>query len=472
MIHLKFAPPPVNLYNTRVSECKSVKRAFTLAEVTITVAILGLVAAIIVPNLIRREIYNTKRIKIKKALAAYDRAVNNMVIENNLRSENELNTWAAGPNNTCQNAKNYFKIVETDRNDPCNFKTSDGLWWKLEGTSNKTNSRIPGVNKVRVSFKNERIDGCQKSVDNCIKGYADSPGNNEAFYFVSNFDDNGSLRVSDISYGFSEGKTIQFLTTSKVYAFINKKKMEDYFKICKNNKDRNCIKHSAGQWYFVDENGGKPYVTNCKEIDDKTPVTCDFSKTGGNWKGLESITGNFGAGCGGTCNTDNFTLSGSYGCDSIGDLCGETSMVFKYKDITNAPDVILDENNVPIFKYAKDIPFLNNNGFTLQTAQHIYYDCDPPKYNISSCSIPGINTKYKSGTLQYTFKNSSGDAIMVRYNEYTKTYDMWSTSPYSGTYNGWVSTGGCSCGTNWTGCTCSCSGGETYNKACHWNDNN
>ena len=54
---------------------------FTLAETLITLTILGVVAAITVPSLINKYIESSNRTKVKKAMAAYEKALNQIIIE-------------------------------------------------------------------------------------------------------------------------------------------------------------------------------------------------------------------------------------------------------------------------------------------------------------------------------------------------------------------------------------------------------
>ena len=58
------------------------KNAFTLVETLITLTILGVVAAITIPYLIQKYIETTNRVKVKKAMAAYEKVINDIVVEN------------------------------------------------------------------------------------------------------------------------------------------------------------------------------------------------------------------------------------------------------------------------------------------------------------------------------------------------------------------------------------------------------
>ena len=86
------------------------KNAFTLAETLVTVVILGIVAAIVVPNLINRQVENANRTRVKKAMAAYEKAINFIILENDIKSTEELKEF--GEEETCKFSKSYFKTVQ------------------------------------------------------------------------------------------------------------------------------------------------------------------------------------------------------------------------------------------------------------------------------------------------------------------------------------------------------------------------
>ena len=70
------------------------KQGFTLAEVMIVLVVLGIVAILTVPSVVKKYFEAQERTKIKKSMAAYDTAINKMVIENDRRSEDALKDWA------------------------------------------------------------------------------------------------------------------------------------------------------------------------------------------------------------------------------------------------------------------------------------------------------------------------------------------------------------------------------------------
>ena len=83
------------------------KSAFTLVEFLVVLVILGIVAALTIPVVIRRQIESANRTKIKKVMKVYDMLLNKMALENDLKSTKALKDWA-----NCINTSNYFKPVK------------------------------------------------------------------------------------------------------------------------------------------------------------------------------------------------------------------------------------------------------------------------------------------------------------------------------------------------------------------------
>lgn len=262
----------------RTFSFKMVKNGFTLAEVISVVIVLGIVAAIIIPSAIRRHIEIVKRTKIKKALASYETLIQKMIIENDLRSETALNDWAAGPNGTCANARKYFKIAEDSQNpaNPCLFKTTDGLWWWID-SGNYTlpeGGKVASISRTIVSF--DLLTAADKKYalndnrDQVLYKKAANDDWKETFFFVTSFDDNGSPRIMDLSYGLNNFDWSQIRPSIKVYSFINKKTFEDYMPTsddCNGTEGhRNCcrIRRNIGDMFCYDNTGvGVQSVIKC-----------------------------------------------------------------------------------------------------------------------------------------------------------------------------------------------------------------
>ena len=99
------------------------KSGFTLQETLITLTILGVVASITIPALIQKYIEATNRVKVKKAMAAYEKAINQMVVEENIAGS--IKAWAGAD---CSETSKYFKIINGGG---CRFQTADKVWWDI-----------------------------------------------------------------------------------------------------------------------------------------------------------------------------------------------------------------------------------------------------------------------------------------------------------------------------------------------------
>ena len=110
------------------------KKAFTLAEVLITLSILGVVAALTIPSLVNRQSDLAAQVKLKKAIANYENMAAVYMVENEANDLSGLIGTVSADN--CKKLSNYFKIVEgptADSTDGCYFTTSDGAAWYING---------------------------------------------------------------------------------------------------------------------------------------------------------------------------------------------------------------------------------------------------------------------------------------------------------------------------------------------------
>ena len=172
------------------------------------VAVLGIIAVLTVPALINRHIEAANRAKIKKAMAVYETALNNIVISNGLKSNAELYSGdnAFAPSGDCSKTINYFKVSkQLDENDQCKFMTSDRVYWD-----------ISDINKPIVALKEEYLTPVQAS---------DTTTTN-AFYFLGYFGNDGILRVNDNIYEQIYGTNDDVKAMVKLYEYTNKIKIE------------------------------------------------------------------------------------------------------------------------------------------------------------------------------------------------------------------------------------------------------
>ena len=238
-------------------------KAFTLAETMIVIVVLGIIATLTIPALVNKNKESVAKTKVRKAMAAYESALNKMIIENDLKSDTALNEWAGAVQN-CGNPSNYFKKVQ-DVNG-CIFKTSDGIWWD-----------ISNIERPLIGFKQ----------DDLTTDKANNANDYSAFVLVGRFGTDGSLRVDDLAYETGDGhadqdsdkqvkKLYSFLGLYKdsnagggetiscdaddifcdVKTYINEKRAPfeslDYETICNSNPDCTCNYYSQYDEYIIE----------------------------------------------------------------------------------------------------------------------------------------------------------------------------------------------------------------------------
>ena len=155
------------------------KKGFTLTEVLITLVILGSVSAILVQNLINRQVENANRAKVKKAMAAYEKAINFIILENDIKSTEELREF--GEEENCKFSKAYFKTVQ-DGNNNCFFKTADRVWWNITDLTNPI-----------LILKDSQKDKTKTELQTLAKDISDKT----VFALLGRFDEVSTLRVND-----------------------------------------------------------------------------------------------------------------------------------------------------------------------------------------------------------------------------------------------------------------------------------
>ena len=93
----------------------SPKSAFTLAEVLITLAIIGVVAAMTIPNLVQNYKYKSYETGLKKAYSVFSQMIKLMMAENAASTLDQLDALSACASGDCQDVKldpsNYMKVT-------------------------------------------------------------------------------------------------------------------------------------------------------------------------------------------------------------------------------------------------------------------------------------------------------------------------------------------------------------------------
>ena len=160
---------------------KKNKNAFTLAETLIVISVMGVIAIITLPQVIKSHIEAKNRVKIKKAMTVYDLAIQKMALDNDIKSEQELRTWAdTEERNQCANTSVYFKIT---KGSGCIFQTGDGISWYIND-----------IMKPVVSVK--KINDAEDAINR-----ANTKNDKSAFYFYTLYDRfSGVFRTDDLVY--------------------------------------------------------------------------------------------------------------------------------------------------------------------------------------------------------------------------------------------------------------------------------
>ena len=112
------------------------KKAFTLAEVLITLSILGVVAALTIPSLVNRQSEMAAIVKLKKAISQFEQVTEVYMAENEAQDIKGL-----VKDSNCTGLADYFKVVDTisTGQSKCDFTTADGVEWvfSYNDTANK-----------------------------------------------------------------------------------------------------------------------------------------------------------------------------------------------------------------------------------------------------------------------------------------------------------------------------------------------
>ncbi len=109
-------------------------KAFTLAEVLITLGIIGIVAALTIPQLVANYTSTQLKVQWKKTYSIFEQATQNIIRENGSMKGLDCDSWVV---DTC--LKNYYssfiKIKEEDDHTRGNCWHNAGEWKSMDGTS-------------------------------------------------------------------------------------------------------------------------------------------------------------------------------------------------------------------------------------------------------------------------------------------------------------------------------------------------
>ena len=114
-------------------------KAFTLAEVLITLSILGVVAAITVPQIVRYQSERAAITKMRKAISTYERLANEYIAQT---GDSDIKDLVA---NGCSSLQGYTKMTNAvtktgsgvaDNEKGCLYTAPDGALWFVNSYGN------------------------------------------------------------------------------------------------------------------------------------------------------------------------------------------------------------------------------------------------------------------------------------------------------------------------------------------------
>ena len=170
-----------------------------MAETLTVVSILGIIAVITIPSIVKSHLEIVNKTKLKKSMSVYDTALHNMNHMYKLRSDDDFN---ALNNDNCSKSSSFFKISSGSG---CIFKTSDGVWWD-----------ITDIRKPLISLK-ERIS--EDNIETII-GYANDYNNKTAFYMIGHNDSDSVLRINDLPYETENPENSSNIYVAKLYDYL------------------------------------------------------------------------------------------------------------------------------------------------------------------------------------------------------------------------------------------------------------
>lgn len=165
-------------------------KAFTLAEILITLGIIGIVAAITIPTLVKNIDDQANRNALKKAFS--------ILSEVTTRVKTENNGTILGVCSTSTDCKNAFKAYLSFTKD-CD---ASGVMGKCWGSSWKTTDNNAGWNLDSVTNSAGLVlnDGMYMTFESVSATCARTDGNNPASCFAMSVDVNGNKAPNKMGY--------------------------------------------------------------------------------------------------------------------------------------------------------------------------------------------------------------------------------------------------------------------------------
>ena len=193
-----------------------------MAETLITLAILGIVAAISIPALVKSQTEKANRTKIRKAMAVYEKLINQVVIENDIHTTSELGNFMCEdiePRTEFLNYVKYTSSQETKFHGKA-YKTADGVWWNF---CQPVYYNARSYHVTVVALNEHDIAAAYGDDDLYFKIAYANLSNEPIFVFEEKFINNGLHINDEVAFTYESNK-------ERLYNYINGNLKVDYQK--------------------------------------------------------------------------------------------------------------------------------------------------------------------------------------------------------------------------------------------------
>ena len=132
------------------------KKGFSLAEVMVTLTLIGVVAAISIPAVTMDHQKKVNKNKIKNAMTTFDSLIREVDVSLGRKVTTEdIRTELLGENDNCPNLSNYLTIVY---NQNCVVSTPDGVWWDFNPNETAGDGDFDDIIAVKVAASKKELN--------------------------------------------------------------------------------------------------------------------------------------------------------------------------------------------------------------------------------------------------------------------------------------------------------------------------
>ena len=217
----------INMYNKLSNNNKQIKifkiKGFTMSEAIVALSVLGIIAVLTIPSVLNSQGENKNKLKLRKAMSVYAVAYNNILMENNLLTENKFIEWRKNDiKKGYSGHRSNFKIINESTSYPnCRFKTSDGIWWDICGENDSN------INNPVIIIDEKYQDKSRAELEALSKIDEEDNKRVHVYTLVGRRDnETGLLKINDIRYENRLANNIanrQYL--EKIYSYLNNREL-------------------------------------------------------------------------------------------------------------------------------------------------------------------------------------------------------------------------------------------------------